>query len=219
MTQVAYSRRVFIQRIRKHVADNKNTSDQFSASDNEILLLIDSAAAFRMVGQVYAGAKVEGVLEMPEAYLLTFALPALQQDSQSRYWYTTLPQPPISLPLGYSVNRVYAKDPQYGQLEDAYMIKAKRVGRRNRMPMQPGVRVWIENNTIWFAAHDGASLYGMNWFIQMPTQRTSSIDDVMNMPEDDISFVFDSVVKSLMQRYSIPQDIVVDGLPAGNKSS
>lgn len=219
MTQVVWTRRALIQRIKKHVSNSRSTSDQFSPSDNEILLLIDSAAAFRMVGQVYAGAKVEGVLEVPEAYLVTLALPALKQDTLSNYWFTTLPNPPMSLPLGYSVIRVYAKDPTYGQLEDAYFIKAKRVSRRLSMPLQPGVRCWIENNTVWLAAHDGTSLFGTQWYMQRPTARTSDIDAVMNMPEDDVSFVFDSVVKSLMQRYSVPQDVVLDGLPAGNKSS
>ena len=219
MSQVVYTKRVLLQRVRKHVADNRNTSDQFSASDNEILLIIDSIAASRMIGQIYNGAKVEGVLEVPEAYLVTLSLPTLQQDNLNYYWYTALPQPPMSLPLGYSVIRVYAKDPQYGQLEDAYFIKSKRVGRRLKMPLQPGVRCWIENNTVWLAAHDGASLYGMQWYIQLPTARTVDPDAIMNMPEDDIDFVFSGTVKTLMQRYSIPQDIVLDNEGAGNKSS
>lgn len=218
-TQVGYTRRVLVQRVRKHLSDSRNISDSFAPSDNEILLILDQSAATRIIGQAYSGAKVEGALYIAESYLITYALPQLLQDKATNFWYVTLPQPPISLPLGYSVNRVYAKDATYGQLSDAYPIKAKRVGRRLSMPMQPGVRYWIENNTLWLAAHDNTSLYGMNWYINMPSARTSDMDAVMNMPEDDISFVFSETVKVLMQRFGIPQDIVLDGLPAGNKSS
>lgn len=219
MSQVGYTKRVFVQRIRKHVSDSRNTSDQFSASDNEILLLIDQAAATRIVGQAYAGAKVEGALYIAEAYLVTYSLPALTQDSLSGFWSTTLPQPPMSLPIGYSVNRVYFKASGYGESADAYAIKAKRVGRRKLMPMQPGVRYWIEGNTLWLATHDGGTLLNQQCYVQMPSARTSNMDAVMNMPEDDIEFVFDDVIKHLMQRYQVPQDIVLDNLPAGNKAS
>lgn len=219
MTQVGYTKRVFVQRIRKHVSDSRSTSDSFSASDNEILLLIDQAAASRIVGNAYNGAKVEGALYIAEAYLITYALPALKQDPISFYWYSTLPQPPISLPLGYSVNRVYFKGASYGESSDAYAIKAKRVSRRLQMPMQPGVRYWIEGNTIWLATSDGSSLANQQCYINMPSARTSDMDAVMNMPEDDIQAVFDITVKELLQRYQVPQDIVNDNLPAGNKNS
>jgi hypothetical protein len=219
MAQIGYTKRVFVQRIRKHVSDSRNTSDQFSASDNEILLLIDQNAATRIVGQSYAGAKVEGTLYIAEAYLITFSLPELKQDKLTQYWFSTLPQPPMSMPLGYSVNRVYFKGNGFGESEDAYAVKAKRVGRRRLMPMQPGIRYWIEGNTIWLAAHDGSQLDKNQLFVQMPSARTVDMDAVMNMPEDDIQFVFDATVKELMQRYQIPQDVVLDNLPAGNKSS
>jgi hypothetical protein len=219
MTQVAYTKKALVQRIVKHVTNSRLRSDQFAPSDNEIILLIDQSSATRMIGQVYNNAKVEGALAVPEAYLTTFALPALQQDPLNFYWFTILPQPPVSLPLGYSVIRVYSKDAYYGQLQDAYFIKAKRVGRRLKMQMQPGVRAWIENSILWLAAHDGTSLYQTNWWAQMSTTRTVDINAVMNLPEDDIEFIFDDVVKKLLQRYGVPQDVVLDGLPSGNKSS
>lgn len=219
MAAIVYTRKAFIQRIQKHLSNSRVVSDQFAASANEILLLIDQAAASRMIGQIYQGAKMSGFLEVPEAYLITYPLPTLIQDPATNYWYSTLPQPPMALPLGYSVNRVYPKSAAFGAMKDAYFIKAKRVSRMLSGVIQPGVRCWFEGNTIWLAAHDNAPLDRYVWNAQMISARTTDVNAVMNMPEDDVEFVFADVVKTLAQRYGFPQDIILDGLPAGNKTS
>ena len=156
-----------------------------------MLLYINEAMSFGLVGQVYNGTKVLGSLEMPEAYLVTFQLAALQEDAISKFWYSSMPQPPLSLPLGYSVNRVYFANAVNGQGTDCYAIKAK-------------------NNT---------SLLNQNCYIQMPSTRAVSLTDQINLPDDATKMIFDMVVARLKERLQLPQDIVQDDLPAGNKSS
>jgi hypothetical protein len=53
----------------------------------------------------------------------------------------------------------------------------------------------------------------------MPVNRGTDLTAPMNMPDDVIMSVFDSVVKELAQRYQLPKDIIKDSLPAGNKAS
>lgn len=219
MAALPYTKKLFLQRIRKHVSNDRLTGDDFNISDNELILYIDQAAAFQIVGQTYAGARIDGALAMPEAYLITYQLGTLTQDDASGYWYTSLPQPPLSLPLGYSVNQVYTKSPGNGVSQPFFMIKAKRVARRLNMPMPDGVRCWIENNTIWFAANNNMSLAGLPIYIQMPSARTTDVNAVMNMPEDDLEAVFMNVVNKIKDRYGIPQDTIKDDLGQGNKSS
>lgn len=214
-----YSKRLLIQRIRKHVTNDRFTNDSFETSDNEILLLIDASAATRLIGQVYMGAKIEGAIAVPEAYFVTYQLPALSQDTISKDWTTVLPQPPMSLPLGYSVNRCYFGNTVQGQSKEILPIKAKRVGYRMNMPLPAGARYWVEGNTIWITANDGNSLLKQQVYIQMATARTTDLDAVMGMPEDDIEFVFNDVVKLLAQRYGMPFDQTKDDLPAGNKEN
>lgn len=219
MAALPYTKKLFIQRIRKHVSNDRLTGDDFNISDKEILLYIDQAAASRIVGQTYMNAKIDGALAVPEAYLITYQLTNLSQDDASGYWYTTLPQPPLSLPLGYSVNQVYTKDLSTGVSQPFFMIKAKRVPRRMNMPMPDGIRCWVENNTLWLVANNGQSLLGLPIYIQMPSARTTDINAVMNMPEDDIEFVFMDVIGKIKDRYGIPQDTIKDDLGQGNKSS
>lgn len=213
---LTYSWQQLIERVKRHV-NNDFPGDDFTISDNEILLYINEAMSFGLVGQVWNNAKVLGFMEVPDAYILQFELAALSRDSVSGYWYTTLPQPPLSLPLGYSINRIYPAAGGYGQGNDVIMIKAKRVGRRKDMPMQFGVRGWVTGSKLWLAASDGSSLGGNTFYVEMPSTRAASKSDTINLPDDAVELIFTKVVARIKERMMIPQDIVEDQLPAGNK--
>lgn len=215
---LTYSWKQFINRVQRHF-NNDFPGTDFTVSPSEILLYINESMSSGIIGQVYNGAKVLGALEMPDAYILQFELAALAQDSVSGYWYATLPQPPLSLPLGYSVNRVYPATTGFGQGKDCIAIKAKRIGRRKLMPMQFGVRYWVTGQKIWLAASDGSSLLGQTFYVEMPSTRAVSVDDTMNLPDDASEAIFLKVIAKLKDRLGIPQDIIQDDLPAGRKDS
>lgn len=191
----------------------------FSTTDKECLLYIDQALAFGLVGQAYAGAKLEGNLVVPEAYLSTYSLPDLQKSMITKYWYSTLPQPPVSLPLGYSITHVYFASALNGIGTSVYLIKPNRVAYREDMPMPFGVRAWIQGSTIFFAMSDGGSLLNQTCYATMASTRTSSMTDVMALPDDAIEAIFMNVVAKLKDRLQLPKDIIQDDISAGNKSS
>ncbi len=207
-----------IERVQIHINNDFPSSDT-SLSDNQALLYINEAMSFGLVGQVWQGAKVMGFMEMPEAYIVQFALSVPTQDTVSGYWYTTLPQPPLSLPLGYSINRVYPATTGFGQGKDCIAIKANRVGRRKTMPMQFGVRYWVTAQKLWLAASDGSSLLNQVFYVEMPSTRAVNLSDAMNLPDDATKLIFDLVVARLKDRLGLPQDVILDDLPSGNKSS
>lgn len=218
MAAIPYTKKMLIQRIKRHMANGFPNSD-FATSDNETLLYIDTALAFQMVGKAYEGAKIEGSLVMPEAFLITYDIGNLSKDTVTNNWFGTLPHPPISLPLGYSINRVYTAQAGQSTARDFLPLKAKRIGYRNNMPKPPGAFYWVEADKLWASATNGASLNMMPMYVQMASPRTQDVDDVMNVPEDVVQAIFDTVVKQMMQRYGMPQDVIKDNLPAGNKSS
>lgn len=207
---------MLIQRIRKHIS-NGYANDDFSTSDREIMLYIDEALAFNAVGQIYNGAKVLGSLEVPEGYLTRYALAALVQDQITGEWYTTLPQPPVSLPLGYSITRCYFANAQNGVSQEILPIKAKRVPYRNNLPRPAGAEYKISNgSTIFITANDGSPLYGVPVYVEMLNTRTSSMTDVLNLPDDAIEGIFINVTQKLKDRYGMPKDIIKDDIGAGN---
>lgn len=214
---VPYNRKQLIQRIRKHV-NNGFPNDAYATSDNEINLYIDQAVAYGLVGQVWMQAKVTGVMELPEAYLVTLQLAALTEDPNTGYWFTTLPQPPVSLPLGYSINRVYSAGPGNQGNQDFFIIKANRWGRRTNMPLPGGIRCTVDGLTLVCAASDNQPLLNVPVFVNMPTTRGTDITAPMNLPDDAIESIFNSVVAQLTKRYQEPKDIINDDLPAGNNT-
>ena len=215
---IIYSKKQLIQRIQRHMNNGFPDTD-FKTSANEILLYIDSALAFSIVGKAYEGAKVEGALVAPEAFYLTSSLPALVQDQNTGYWTTTLPQPPLTLPLGYSINRMYFASTTDGVSQSIMPIKAKRVSYRMNMPLPSGVRYWVEGSKVFLQANEGQSLLGQTVYATMLSSRTNDVNDTMNVADDVLEAIFNTVVGKIKDRMAIPTDIVKDNLPAGNKSS
>lgn len=209
-----YTYKSLAQRIKRHIA-NGFPNSSFPVSDNELYLYIDQSAAFTLVGQVYNNAKVEGNLSVPEGYLTTFQLPALQQDSVTREWFTTLPQPPVSLPLGYSIDLGYFASAANGNGVNISFIKQKRVAYRDNMPSSPKPRAWFEGSKMIIKVPDGSSLLNQTVYVRMASARMQSETGEMVIPPDAVESVFKLVTEKLIIRMQLPKDVVADDLPAG----
>lgn len=214
---ITYSKSMFIERIRRHLA-NGWPRNSFSITDNEVMLYIDGEIPFVMKYQMFENAKVLGTLETPEAYINTYELTATQ-DANTQEWVATLPQPPMDLPLGYSITRVYYSIDGF-ESDDAVPLSAKRSAFRSLLPQYPSITYRVNNGQeIRLKAYNNANLYGNSVFVEMPISRTDDKTATMNLPDSAISMLFDRVVARILQRYNIPQDIIKDDLPAGNKQS
>lgn len=191
----------------------------FTISENEIIYHIDQARSAALIGNVYNLAKVEGVMTTPEAYLTTYLISSLTKDESTGEWYAELPQPPASLPLGYSVTDIYFASSAYSKKDMVMMIEAKRVAYRDLLPRPSGSSGRIVGNVIYVKAHNGHPLIDKNLYVTMAKTRTISWDEELNMPDDQYDTVYNMVMDKLKKRIMNPQDIIQDGLPAGNKSS
>lgn len=213
MATIVYSKRQFIQRIRQHLA-NGIPNAEFRPSENEVLLYIDSAIAAAIVNTVYNNAKITGVKEIPEGFLVTTTLGALTQNTSTLEWYADLPQPPLSLPLGESVSNV-----SFANGGMITPISNKRVPYREMMPIFPGTRYRVVGGRIYLKSYDGSSLVNETIEVEMLATRTTDVDEPMAVSDDVMSTVFDMVIQRCMQRFGVPQDILKDNLTPGNKSS
>lgn len=212
---IPYTKKLLVQRIRQDLA-NDFPDSEFAMSEKEVLLHIDQALAFNAVGQVYNGAKVLGTLEVPEGYLTRYTLAALVQDTITSEWYATLPQPPVSLPLGYSITRCYFASTQYGVSQEILPIKAKRAAYRNNMPRPAGAEYKVNGSTIFITANDGSPLSSLQVYVEMLNTRTSSMTDTLNLPDDAIEGIYNLAYAKLVQRYKMPKDVLLDEIGAGN---
>lgn len=218
MSTIPYTKLQFIQRVQTHMMNDFPDSDS-RLTNNQVLLYIDQALAVSMVGQVFGLAKVEGNLCMPEAYITTYSFTVLQQDSNTGYWYVTLPQPPVSLPLGYSITDAYFAQTAYGQSDPIFPIKSKRVAYRRFMQMPIGTRYWVEGDKMWLAASNNQPLLNQNLYVKLAKTRTDSLTETMNLPDDIIENIWNNVITKCKDRLTLPQDVIQDNLPAGRKDS
>lgn len=218
MALYPYTKKSLVERVQLHMSNNFPSSDS-RLTDAQVSLYIDQAAAFTVVGQVYNAAKIEGNLVTPEAWLTTYLITDIQQNSATGDWYVTLPQPPVSLPLGYSITNAYFAQTSYGKSQPIFFISAKRVPYRNFMPKPTGVSAWVEGETMWLSANNGQPLLNQKLYVQMIRTRTQSLDEPLLLPDDSIELIFNNVIAKCKDRLQLPQDTLLDGLPAGNKTS
>lgn len=209
-----YTYSSFIERIKRHIA-NGFPNSSFPVSDNELSLYIDQAVAFTLVGQTWNNAKLEGTMAVPEAYLTTYSLPALQQDTITKEWYSTLPQPPVSLPLGYSLDYAYFANNVDGRGVNVSLIKQWAVSYRDNMPSSPKPKAWVEGSKIIVKVPDGSPLLNQTLYVRMATSRTMDANGEMTIPPDAMDVVWNNVVQKLIQRMQLPKDVVLDNLPVG----
>jgi len=213
---IPYTKKLLVQRIRQDLA-NDFPDSEFSISEKEVLLHIDQALAFNIVGQIWNGSKITGAMEVPEGVLHTYELPALVQDAVTSEWYTTLPQPPVSLALGYSIPRCYFAATQFGVSQDILPISAKRASYRRNMPRPAGAEYRVDNGTkLIVTANDGSPLSNLTVYVQMIKTRTESMTEELNMPDDMIELVYNGAYNKLVQRYKMPKDIIDDQIGGGN---
>lgn len=206
---------MFVQLVRRFL-NNTFPSDSFALSTNEIMLHIDQSIADKIPKLAYQNAQFEGVLAVAEAFLVTFSIVGLVQDPITLFWSAKLPQPPLSLPLGYSINDAYFTGPSFGKSVSIYLVKAKYVSYRDELPMPPGPLGWVEGSTFWIKTVGGFSLNGMTLKVQMPTARTTDLDAPFNMPDDILWICYNEVITRLMERFKVPRDNIKDNEPAGN---
>lgn len=208
---------MLIERVKKHVNDGFPGND-WKVTDNEIMLYLDSAIPYVMKGQMFDNAKVTGLFESIDAYLVSYNL-SLTKYTPTNEWKATLPQTPLALPMGYNITDAYITQPGLGRGQSIIFTKTKRVPYRNNMPKPAAVFARIENDIIYLQSWDGTSLLNQSLYVQMPISRTADMDEVMSLPDDAIQGMFDYAVGKIKDRYIIPKDIIADNLPAGNKTS
>ena len=211
------TKKALIERIKRHINNDFPNTD-FKVSDQEILLYIDSAIPFVMKGEMFENAKVTGVFEVPEAYLVTYLLSPITKNAPTNEWKATLPQTPLALPSGYAITDVYATQDGQGRGQSFYPTNTKRVPYRNLMPKPSGSFYRVNGDTIYFQATNGAPLNQLDVYVEMPISRTSDVNAVMNVPDSALENIFLTVIKNITNRYQLGKDNILDNEPKNPKT-
>lgn len=214
---IPYTKKMFCERVVKHINDGFPNND-FKITQNEVLLYLDSAIPSVLKGQMFDNAKISQVLDVPEAYLVTYTYTVTLKQKSTNEWYVTLAQTPMALPNGYQVTDAYFSS-NVGRTMSVNFVSVKRQSYKSLLAQPPVVNARIEGQTCYMQSYNGFSLLNQTFNIQFPISRTSDVNAPMNLPDEAITGMFEYTTKKIIERYSIPKDTVEDSLPAGNKTS
>jgi hypothetical protein len=190
---------------------NDFPNDQSVLSDNEILLHINDVVAQVATKQANDAYTITGIVNVPDGYLTTFKITSFTRDADTGYYYSSLPHPPLGLVQNSGVNSVFFTGIK-GQSRPVLYVSANEVDYFRNMAHPPNAAYyWIEGGTLFMWVKSMLPT-GTKVSVRMATHVTSNLDASINVPPDAVGMVFDLVMQKLLQRKSIPQDNLTDGV-------
>jgi hypothetical protein len=207
-----------IRRINRRIM-NGYPSIASTLSDNEIEMYLIEAIATVMVQETNAQMQFDGVRSVPEGFITTYTITTFPKDVSTGLYKITLPHPPIGLPLGLSIISPYfAKN---GTISAPLIaIHSNQRGTYRLMPSPNfGAYYWVENSTMYIDSNGADVTILGTLYLPMPSPRpaTNSDSDLINLPDEAMSAVFDICVQKLTARLQTPMETTNSGVPIANQ--
>ena len=190
---------------------NDYPDDAAVLTDNELLLHINDAVAQVATKQANDAYAVEGILSVPDGYLTTFKITSFAKDTDTGYYYASLPHPPLGLPNSSGVNSVFFTGLK-GQSRPVLYVSGNEIDYFRNMPHPPkAAYYWVEGATIYMWVKSLLPA-GTKVSVRMATHVTNNLNAPINVPPDAIGMVFDVVMQRIIARKNIKSDHVSDGV-------
>jgi len=211
----------FVEQIKRHISNGwPDIADNYT--DNEILMYVYSSLAVAITTASNNDYNISGIFSTPEGFITSyqFAASTFTRDPLTGYFKVTLPQPPVNLPLGYSIQA-----PTFvGNQSESYplmWIETYHRGYAKKLPTPNfGLYGFVQGQTLFIDSngqditHTGLTL---NVPMLSPRSATGNDTDIINAPDDALEFVFKDVVDKITGRVARPQVLTNDGnnIPIG----
>ena len=219
ITTITYGK--FVEQIKRFVSNGwPDIADNYT--DNEILMYIYQMTAAEIVIASTNNMKYTGFFSTPEGFITNYDFPAnlFNKDANTGYYYVTLPEPPVNLPIGYSI-----QSPVFVGLGSESFpliwVQTFQRGYATKLPLPNyGVFCFVQNNTLFLDTQQ-QSLFNSGLTLRVPmlsSRSTTGADtDLMNVSDDQQAAIFDMVVDKLTGRINRPQVLTNDGnnIPIG----
>jgi hypothetical protein len=188
--------------------NNGLPSDDAQITDNEISLWLGQAVATVMEERYKKDAEMESITYMNDMYYATFKNRVVCKDSDTGYYYLSLPQVPLGLPRGISIAGVYFKSGE-GQLTDTVIqIAPQEIDVMRVLPMPKNkIYGWTEGSTFYMMSYK--NIKDLKGIVRMVTSSVN--DDSTDIPDNIGLAATDLVIRRLRSRMGI-QDISNDGV-------
>jgi hypothetical protein len=204
---------VAVERIKRRIFNGWPTVAE-NLSNNELLLYLYEAIALVMVQTSNNGLQVDGIRSIPEGFITTYKFTSFTKDTLTGYYTFILPHAPIGLPLGYSILSPYFASAS-GTSYPLIAVHPYQRGYYDKIASPKyGIFYFVENNDFYIDFRGADAMAVGTLYVPMlsPRPQTGNDTDLVNLPDDAMSMVFDIVVNKLTQRLKAPQDNLNDGV-------
>jgi hypothetical protein len=188
-----------IERVQRYLS-NGLVSDDFAPSKNEISLYINDAIAAVVTKTAKGNYGLDAVLSVPEGVLSRFSFTSFTKDSGTGEWYVTLPDAPLSLPLGYSISDVYFTGTK-GRGIPCYAVNQKAESYFRNLPRPTAAYYYIEGGKMYLCDINLLAT-DLTLKVVMVSPSSTNDDSTINLSPDLVQEVFNIVVAQMTQRFA-----------------
>lgn len=204
------TRKVLIEQIRR-VYYGGIPSDDSNLTENEVNNYINQAIAYVAKINYTDSIKLDGVETVSDAFYSTFKNLTLTLDTDTGYWYATLPHPPLGLSRGYGIATV-TFPVLTGLAKAPIPISPREVDLMDNMKKPPSkIFYWAEGDRLYFKS-PYYNLNGKTPIIRMVSHENSDLTAELNVPGEYIADMITWIMGQLNVRKQMPEDLTNDGV-------
>jgi hypothetical protein len=204
------TRKVLIEQIRRLYYGGV-PSDDANLSEKEVNLYINQALAYMAKVNYTDAIKLDGIETVSDAFYSTFKNLALALDTDTGYYYLTLPHPPLGLSRGYGISSV-TFHVSTGLAKAPIPISPRELDLMDNMKRPPSkIFYWAEGSKLWFKS-PYYNLTGKNAIVRMVSAENTDLSAELNVPAEYISDIINWIMNQLKIRKQMPEDTTNDGI-------
>ncbi len=204
------TRRVLIEQIRRLYYGGV-PGDDANLTENEVNLYINQAIAYVAKVNYTDAIKLDGVETVSDAFYATFKNLTLTLDSDTGYWYASLPHPPLGLSRGYGISSV-TFPVSTGLAKAPVAISPREIDLIDNLKKPPSkIFFWAEGGRLYFKS-PYYNLNGKTPIVRMVSAESSDLTAEVNVPGEHISEMINWILNQLKVRKGMPEDTTNDGL-------
>ena len=203
------TRKILIEQIRRMYYGGI-PSDDSNLTENEVNQYINQAIAYIAKVNYTDAIKLDGVETLSDAFYATFKGLAITKDTDTGYYSTTLPHPPLGLSRGYGIATV-TFPVSTGLAKAPTAVSPREVDFIEQIKLPPSkIFYWAEGKTLWFKSY--INLVGKFAIVRMVSAENSDISSELNIPGEYISDMINWIMNQLSMRKQMPEDTTNDGV-------
>lgn len=185
-------------------------SEEANLRPLEVNQYINEAIAYVAKINYTDAIKLDGVETVSDAFYTTFKNLAITKDTDTGYYSTTLPHPPIGLSRGYGISSVTFPVSNGSLAKAPTPISPREIEYIDQIKIPPSkVFYWAEGDKLWFKSY--VNLVGKLAIVRMISQENTDLDSELNVPGEYIPDMINWIVSQLNIRRQMSEDSIKSG--------